>query len=75
MTHYDKIAIFTIRMTSLALILYGLYEFVDAIKLSWQIPDYPWNVAFLKDSFVWMMMGGVLFFLSKPLGRMVGNGL
>lgn len=52
MTQYEKISIFSIRMASLALILYGLYVFADAIKLSWQIPDFPLNTSFLSEGCV-----------------------
>ena len=77
MNHYEKLAVFIIRLASLSAVLYGLMWLISAISVM-SISNFffdPVSATWIKSSVLWLVFGVVGFALSKPLGRLIGKDL
>ena len=78
MNKFQKIAVFLIRLLSLLCVLFGINGFIYALILtisqSYQIDGITSAYSLMSGVF-YFIWGIILFFLSKPLGKIIGSGL
>lgn len=79
MNHYSKLATSIVRLLGVLAALLGLMGFLYAglvpLILSGGSPEQAWQSARLLSSAIFLIAGIFLYFIGKPIGRLVGAGL
>ena len=79
MNHYSKLATTVIRLLGVLSALLSLMGFLYAalvpLFLSGSSPEQAWQSARLLSAAIFLAVGIFLYFIGKPIGKLVGAGL
>lgn len=88
MNIFQKIAIFLFRLLGIGVFIFGIFGFIDVIKTSIAAPMTARLVgaaglatvsaalnAVVITSFLYLILGAVIFFVGLPLGKIIGRNL
>ena len=75
MNFFQKLAVFILRLVGFTMLVVaavglGYYSICRAFGNTGDIP-----LSQLWGSYIWFAEGGILYAVSKPVGRALGNGL
>jgi len=79
MNHYSNIAAIIIRLLGILMLLMGLmglvYSILAGIFLGAKSPEIAWQSARALSSVIFILVGGIIYLLGKPIGKIVGKGI